>query len=192
MKRNRLEAFSDGVVAILITIMVLEFRVPTGNTYSDLIPLFPKFVSYSLSFLYIAIYWNNHHHLLHTVKEVTGKMLWANMFFLFWLSLIPFATAWVGEHHFDNFPMTVYGFVLLMNGFSYLILQKLIIKSQGETSVLHKAIGKDYKGKLSFFLYLIAIFFTFYSKYLPGILYIVVALMWLVPDKRIERIFKKE
>lgn len=190
MNKTRLEAFSDGVIAILITIMVLEFKVPLGNTYKDLGPLLPKLASYALSFLYIAIYWNNHHHMLHTVKTVVGKMLWANMFFLFWLSLIPFATAWIGEHNFSNFPMTVYGFVLLMCATSYLLLQKIIIKSQGENSLLFQAIGHDYKGKISFLLYVIAIFFTMYSQYLPGVLYIIVALMWLVPDKRIERIFR--
>ncbi|GAA4773118.1 MULTISPECIES: TMEM175 family protein [Flavobacterium] len=192
MNKNRLEAFSDGVLAIIITIMVLELRVPEGSDLKALLNLFPIFVSYILSFIYVGIYWNNHHHMMHTVKKVTGGILWANLHLLFWLSLIPFATAWIGEHHFAPFPMLFYGFVLLMCGIAYVILQNLIIKTQGENSILSKAIGNDFKGKVSPVLYLIAIFSTYYHEAVSGIIYSLVALMWLIPDKRIEKIFKAE
>lgn len=187
MNKNRLEAFSDGVIAIIITIMVLEFKIPKGNHLQDLIPLLPTFFSYTLSFLYVAIYWNNHHHMIHTVKNINGKILWANLFLLFWLSLIPFATAWMGEHHFAKFPMMLYGVILLMNAFAYTVLQKSIIKHEGENSILLQAIGKDYKGKISLILYFIAVCLTYYNEIISGGIYIFVALLWLIPDKRIER-----
>lgn len=154
MNKTRLEAFSDGVLAIIITIMVLELKVPEEATYEALIPLLPKFLGYILSFIYVGIYWNNHHHMLHTAKQVNGKILWANLHLLFWLSLIPFTTAWVGENHFSEFPMMLYGIDLLMCGLAYFILQQLILKQQGENSVLKRAIGSDFKGKSSpFFLH---------------------------------------
>ena len=187
MNKNRLEAFSDGVLAIIITIMVLEFKVPTDKTFEALILLSHKFLSYILSFIYVGIYWNNHHHMMHTVKSVNGKILWANLHLLFWLSLIPFATAWIGEHHFASFPMMLYGIILLMNGVAFNILQYQIICSHGKSSDLAKAVGKDYKGKLSVILYLIAVVLTKYYVVASGAIYILVALFWLIPDKRIER-----
>jgi len=192
MNKTRLEAFSDGVLAIIITIMVLEFKVPETVHYEALRPLLHKFLSYILSFIYVGIYWNNHHHMMHTVKGVNGKILWANLHLLFWLSLIPFVTAWIGEHHFAPFPMMMYGIILFMNGVAYYILQSVILKHHGEDSILAKAIGKDYKGKSSPFLYLIAILFANYYPVISGAIYIFVALMWLVPDKRIEKIFDNE
>ncbi|MFC4818209.1 TMEM175 family protein [Flavobacterium sp. GCM10023249] len=192
MNKNRLEAFSDGVLAIIITIMVLELKIPDGTNLKALLHLFPIFVSYILSFIYVGIYWNNHHHMMHTVKKVTGSILWANLHLLFWLSLIPFATAWTGEHHFAPFPMFFYGFILLMCGIAYNILQKQIIKTQGENSLLAKAIGKDIKGKISPILYCIAILSTYFHEVFSGIIYILVALMWLIPDKRIEKIIDNE
>lgn len=191
MNKNRLEAFSDGVLAIIITIMVLEFKLPEGSNYDDLEPLLPKFFSYILSFIYVGIYWNNHHHMMHTVKQVNGKILWANMHLLFWLSLIPFATAWNGENHFAPFPMMLYGIILLMNGIAYFILQQLILKEHGKDSLLSKAIGSDFKGKSSPVSYTIAILFANFYPIVSGGIYILVALMWLVPDKRIERIFNE-
>jgi uncharacterized membrane protein len=191
MNKNRLEAFSDGVLAIIITIMVLEFKVPEGIDCNSLKPLLPKFLSYILSFIYIGIYWNNHHHMMHTVKRVNGAILWANLHLLFWLSLIPFATAWNGDNHFAPFPMMMYGVILLMCGVAYFILQNIIIKHQGKESMLSRAIGKDFKGKSSPVLYMIAILFANYYPIVSGIIYILVALMWLVPDKRIERIFNE-
>ncbi|MDN3676955.1 TMEM175 family protein [Flavobacterium paronense] len=192
MNKNRLEAFSDGVLAIIITIMVLEFKLPDGANSDALKPLLPKFLSYILSFIYIGIYWNNHHHMMHTVNQVNGKILWANLHLLFWLSLIPFATAWNGENHFAPFPMMLYGIILLMNGVAYYILQQLILKHHGKDSLLSKALGKDYKGKSSPLFYLIAVLFANYYPIVSGSIYIFVALMWLVPDKRIERIFNRE
>lgn len=191
MNKNRLEAFSDGVLAIIITIMVLEFKVPEEVHYEALIPLIPKFIGYVLSFIYVGIYWNNHHHMMHTVKQVNGKILWANLHLLFWLSLIPFTTAWVGESHFSATPMMLYGIVLLMNGVAYFLLQNLILKQQGENSILKKAIGKDFKGKSSPILYTTAILFANYYPIVSGAIYILVALMWLVPDSRIEHIFNE-
>lgn len=188
MNKTRLEAFSDGVLAIIITIMVLEFKVPEGHTYEDLFPLLPKFLGYVLSFIYVGIYWNNHHHMMHIVKQVNGAILWANLHLLFWLSLIPFTTAWIGDHNFAAFPMMLYGIVLLMNAIAYFILQKIIIKSQGNNSILKEALGTDYKGKASPILYLIAVLFANYYPMVSGGIYIFVALMWLVPDNRIERI----
>jgi len=192
MNRTRLEAFSDGVLAIIITIMVLEIRVPHGNDFTALKPLIPVLISYVLSFIYIGIYWNNHHHLMHTVKNVTGGILWANLHLLFWLSLVPFTTGWIGENHFDPIPMAVYGFVLLMAAVAFFVLQTIIVKSQGEHSILAKAIGSDLKGKMSLVLYLLAIGSNFTSQWISGSLYILVALIWLIPDKRIEIILKDE
>lgn len=192
MNKNRLEAFSDGVLAIIITIMVLEFEVPNDATFEAVIKLSHKFLSYILSFIYVGIYWNNHHHMMHTVKRVNGKILWANLHLLFWLSLIPFATAWIGEHHFASFPMMLYGIVLLMNAFAYFILQRTILIDHGKDSVLAKAIGKDYKGKLSVILYIIAVVLTKYYVIISGGIYILVALLWLIPDKRIERTFNEK
>jgi uncharacterized membrane protein len=191
MNKNRLEAFSDGVLAIIITIMVLEFKVPEGIDCNALKPLLPKFLSYILSFIYIGIYWNNHHHMMHTVKRVNGAILWANLHLLFWLSLIPFATAWNGDNHFAPFPMMMYGVILLMNGIAYFVLQNVILKHQGDDSLLKKAIGSDFKGKSSPVLYIIAVLFANYYPIVSGAIYILVALMWLVPDKRIERIFNE-
>ncbi len=187
MNKNRLEAFSDGVLAIIITIMVLEFKVPHSPDFETLQAIFPVFISYVLSFIYIGIYWNNHHHMLHSVQKVNGKILWANLHLLFWLSLVPFATAWMGENHFAKATMTVYGITLLMSGVAYWLLQGFIIKSHGENSLLQKAIGRDLKGKSSPFLYLLGIAFSFYSEWLSGAVYIFVALMWLIPDNRIEK-----
>jgi len=192
MNRTRLEAFSDGVLAIIITIMVLEIKVPHGNDFIALKPLIPVLVSYLLSFIYIGIYWNNHHHLMHTVKSVTGGILWANLHLLFWLSLVPFTTGWIGENHFDPIPMAVYGFVLLMAAIAFYVLQTLIVRSQGEHSLLAKAIGSDLKGKMSLVIYLLAIGSNFASQWISGSLYILVALIWLIPDKRIEIILKNE
>ena len=192
MNKTRLEAFSDGVLAIIITIMVLEFKLPEGEDCHALIPLLPKFLSYVLSFMYVGIYWNNHHHLMHTVKQVNGKILWANLHLLFWLSLIPFATAWIGENHFAPFPMMLYGIILFMNGLAYALLQMQIIKTHGKDSSLSKAIGNGFKEKTSVILYAIAIVFANFYPLVSGAIYIFVALMWLVPDKRIERIFNEE
>lgn len=192
MNKNRLEAFSDGVLAIIITIMVLEFKVPTDTTFEAVILLSHKFLSYILSFIYVGIYWNNHHHMMHTVKSVNGKILWANLHLLFWLSLIPFATAWIGEHHFASFPMMLYGLILLMNAIAFNILQQTIINSHGKSSELSKAVGKDYKGKLSVVLYIIAVVLTKYYVPISGAIYILVALIWLIPDKRIERILNEK
>lgn len=191
MNKNRLEAFSDGVLAIIITIMVLEFKVPNDTTFEAVIKLSHKFLSYILSFIYVGIYWNNHHHLMHTVKKVNGKILWANLHLLFWLSLIPFTTAWIGEHHFASFPMMLYGIVLLMNAIAYYILQRLILIDHGKDSTLSKAIGNDFKGKISLILYLLAVLLTKYSVEISGSIYILVALIWLIPDKRIERTFNE-
>jgi uncharacterized membrane protein len=191
MNKNRLEAFSDGVLAIIITIMVLEFKVPDDTTFESVIKLSHKFLSYILSFIYVGIYWNNHHHLIHSLKKVNGKILWANLHLLFWLSLIPFATAWIGEHHFASFPMMLYGIVLLMNAIAYFILQKLILIDHGKDSPLSIAIGKDYKGKASLILYILAVLSTKYYVEISGAIYILVALIWLIPDKRIERIFNE-
>lgn len=187
-----MEAFSDGVLAIIITIMVLEIKVPHGTEFSDLKPLLPIFLSYIMSFVYLGIYWNNHHHMLHTVNIVNGRLLWANLHLLFWLSLIPFATGWIGENHFAPIPMALYGFILLMAAIAYFIIQREIIKNQGENSLLARAIGKDIKGKLSPILYLLAIISCWINVWIAGIIYIAVALMWLIPDQRIEIIFKSE
>ncbi|WP_428717447.1 TMEM175 family protein [Undibacterium curvum] len=187
MGKTRLEAFSDGVIAILITIMVLEMKVPHGADLSALMPVLPVFLSYVLSFIYVGIYWNNHHHMMHTCKKVTGGILWANLHLLFSLSLIPFATGWMGENHFAMMPVALYGVVLLWSAFAYFILQILIIRSQGEHSLLKQAVGSDWKGKMSPALYLIGIIFAFWMPQISMLTYVLVALIWLVPDRRIER-----
>jgi uncharacterized membrane protein len=188
MRTNRMESFSDCVISIIITIMVLGLTMPHGTSLADLKPLVPAFLSYVLSFLYIGIYWNNHHHLLHSTKQVTGGILWANLHLLFWLSLFPFTTAWMGENHLAATPAAVYGFVLLMAAIAYYILQRAIIKLQGSNSLLAAAIGKDWKGKLSPALYLIAIPLAFLSPLISNALFVIVALLWLIPDRRIERV----
>ena len=187
MNKGRLEAFSDGVLAIILTIMVLELKVPEKTDFESLYELYPVFLSYVLSFIYIGIYWNNHHHMMHSVTRVNGKILWANLHLLFWLSLVPFATGWMGENHFAKATLTLYGITLLMAGIAYWVLQSLIIKDQGKNSLLQKAVGKDLKGLSSPPLYVLGIALSFYSEWLSGAVYIFVALMWLVPDKRIER-----
>jgi uncharacterized membrane protein len=186
MGKGRLEAFSDGVIAIIITIMVLELKVPHDASITALAPLIPVFLSYVLSFVYVGIYWNNHHHMLHVSRNVTGSILWANLHLLFWLSLFPFATGWMGENHFAAAPSAFYGVVLLMAAVAYWILQQLIIASQGDDSLLKRAIGNDWKGKLSPLIYAIAIATAFWSQALSQGLYVLVALIWLVPDRRIE------
>jgi uncharacterized membrane protein len=185
MGKNRLEAFSDGVLAIIITIMVLEMKVPHGIGMDALSPLIPVLLSYVLSFVYLGIYWNNHHHMLHASQKVTGSMLWANLHLLFWLSLFPFATGWMGENHFAATTMALYGVVLFMAAIAYLILQHTIISSQGRDSLLKSAVGRDWKGRFSPVLYAIAIAASFLSPWIAGGIYVAVALMWLVPDRRI-------
>jgi uncharacterized membrane protein len=191
MNKGRLEAFSDGVIAIIITIMVLELKVPQGANRQALLPLVPVFLSYILSFVYVGIYWNNHHHMLHTTTRVTGAILWANLHLLFWLSLFPFATGWLGENHFAPVPTALYGIVLLMAAIAYYILQQLIIASLGPNSLLKRAIGSDWKGKLSPLLYAVAIAVTVRSPVLAQAIFVFVALMWLVPDRRIERALRQ-
>jgi uncharacterized membrane protein len=187
MGTGRLEAFSDGVLAIIITIMVLELKVPHGATLAELRPLVPVLMSYVLSFVYIGIYWNNHHHMLHVTQRVSGGILWANLHLLFWLSLVPFVTGWMGENHFAAAPTAVYGFVLLMAAIAYWILQNSIIRWEGRDSVLARATADDLKGKLSPLLYIAAIPLAFVRPWISGALYVTVALIWLVPDSRIER-----
>jgi uncharacterized membrane protein len=187
MTKNRLEAFSDGVIAIIITIMALELKVPHGESLAALEPLLPVLLSYILSFIYIGIYWNNHHHMLHTCERVTGGMLWANLHLLFWLSLLPAATGWMGENHFAAIPSAVYGAVLLAAAIAYWILQHAIIVSQGSSSRLKAAIGSDWKGRLSPALYVLGIAASALSSHAGQALYVLVALIWLVPDRRIER-----
>ena len=187
MTKHRLEAFSDGVIAILITIMVLGLTVPHGAELGDLWPLRYVFISYVLSFTYLAIYWNNHHHMLYVVNRVSGGVMWANMHLLFWLSLIPFATGWMGENDFAATPTAVYGVVLLMAGVAYTILQRAILRSQGEASLLAQALGRDLKGKASMILYAIAIPMAFVQPWVAYGIYVLVALMWIIPDRRIER-----
>jgi uncharacterized membrane protein len=186
--KNRLEAFSDGVLAIIITIMVLELKVPPEADIFALKPLVPVFLSYALSFIYVGIYWSNHHHLFHSTQHVSGGILWANLHLLFWLSLFPFTTAWMGQNHVAPTPTAVYGFVLFMAAIAYYILQRTIIVQQGPGSMLAAAIGKDHKGKLSPVFYLTALPLAFVSPWISNTLYLVVALMWLVPDRRIERV----
>jgi len=191
MGKGRLEAFSDGVLAIIITIMVLELKVPHGSDLADLRPLFPVFVSYVLSFVYLGIYWNNHHHLCQVTEGVDGTILWANLHLLFWLSLVPFVTGWMGENHFAAGPTALYGVVLLMAAIAYYVLQQAILRKQGPASLLAVAVGRDLKGKLSPVVYLIAIPAAFVRPWIAGALYVTVALIWLVPDSRIERKLSK-
>ena len=186
MGKTRLEAFSDGVIAIIITIMVLELKVPHGAEFSVLIPLWPVFMSYVLSFIYVGIYWNNHHHMLHAVKEVSGGVLWANLHLLFWLSLIPFVTAWMGENHFENGPTAAYGFVLFMCSVAYLILVQVLTANHPKNAALAEAIGNDRKGKLSCVLYLAGVGLSWFGAWLGFLVYAAVAIVWLIPDRRIE------
>ena len=187
MRTQRLEAFSDGVIAIVITIMVLELRVPHAATMHAVAELWPVFLSYVLSFVYIGIYWNNHHHMLHVTRHVDGGVLWANLYLLFWLSLVPFVTAWMGENEFATVPVFAYGVVLLMNAIAYTVLQRAILRREGPQSVLAEALGSDGKGKLSPVLYALALPLAFVNRWLSCALYVLVALIWLVPDPRIER-----
>jgi uncharacterized membrane protein len=188
MNKNRLEAFSDGVIAIIITIMVLEFKVPHGEQLADLLPLWPVFLSYVLSFAKVGIYWNNHHHLLHAVKHVNGSILWANLNLLFWLSLMPFTTAWMGENHFAAVPVAVYAVDLLLCAVSYTVLQAQIIKSQGKDSLVRQAVGSDRKGKISLASYALAVPLSLWGlPWLSGVLLFAVACMWFIPDRRIEK-----
>ena len=192
MGKARLEAFSDGVIAIIITIMVLELKVPHGENLGALAPVAPVFLSYVLSFVYVGIYWNNHHHMLHACTAVTGGILWANLHLLFWLSLFPFATAWMGENHHAVLPSALYGAVLLVAALAYVILQQAIIAAQGPGSLLKQAVGGDWKGKLSPVLYALGIAASFWSPPVAQILYALVAVMWLVPDRRIEHVLEAE
>ena len=187
MGTGRLEAFSDGVLAIIITLMVLELRAPHQTDLAALRPLLPVLLSYVLSFVYLGIYWNNHHHMLHVTQRVTGAILWANLHLLFWLSLVPFVTAWMGENHFASMPTALYGVVLLMAAIAYLILQRQILKAEGPHSVLAVAVGRDTKGKFSPLLYAVAIGAAFVRPAIAEAVYVLVALMWLIPDRRIER-----
>lgn len=191
MKTTRLEAFSDGVIAIIITIMVLELKVPHGVELAALKPVLPVLLSYVLSFLYLGIYWNNHHHLFQAAEQVSGGILWANLHLLFWLSLFPFTTAWMGENHLAAVPTAIYGFILLMAAIAYYVLERAVIAKQGRESVLALAIGKDWKGKLSPALYLTAIPLAFVSSWVASALYVSVALLWMIPDPRIEKALKK-
>jgi uncharacterized membrane protein len=186
MSKARLEAFSDGVIAILITIMVLELKVPAGASGAALRPLIPVFLTYVLSFVFLGIYWNNHHHMLHAAHRINGKILWANLHLLFWLSLVPFITGWMGENHFDPLPTAVYGGVLLMAAVAFTILKNLLVAAQGPDSALAAALGDDTKGKLSLALYVAAIPLAFVNQWISDALYVAVALLWLVPDRRLE------
>ena len=188
MGTGRLEAFSDGVIAIIITIMVLEMKVPHGDRLNDLLPVLPVFLSYVLSFVYVGIYWNNHHHLLHASGKATGAMLWANLHLLFWLSMLPFATGWMGENHFTEVPTALYGVVLLLSAIAYYVLQVTIIAAQGTESLLKKAVGRDRKGKLSPIVYVVALAAAFWVPLVSEALYVGVALIWLIPDRRIEKV----
>jgi uncharacterized membrane protein len=192
MDTDRLEAFSDGVLAIIITIMVLELKVPHGANLPELWPLLPAFLSYVLSFVYLGIYWNNHHHMLHVTSRVSGSILWANLHLLFWLSLVPFVTGWMGENNFAPAPTALYGVVLLVAAIAYWILQRAIIAEEGQSSLLAAAIGADFKGKLSPVLYAVAIPSAFVHEWISGGLYVLVALIWLIPDRRIERALAKQ
>jgi TMEM175 potassium channel family protein len=186
MSKSRLEAFSDGVIAVLITIMVLELKVPHGTGWGTVEPLVPNLLTYVLSFVFLGIYWNNHHHMLHTVDRINGAILWANHHLLFWLSLVPFTTGWMGENHWAPLPTAIYGAVLLMSGLAFLILERTIIRHQGAHSKLKEAVGSDVKGKLSAALYITAIPLAFVHQLIADAIYVCVALMWLVPDRRIE------
>jgi uncharacterized membrane protein len=190
MTKGRLEAFSDGVIAILITIMVLELKVPHGADFASLKPLLPVFLSYVLSFVYLGIYWNNHHHMLHVTSRVNGRILWANLHLLFWLSLVPFTTGWMGENHFASLPTAVYGANLLLAGSAYLVLAFTIVAEEGPHSKLAEAIGRDWKGKLSLVLYAASIPLAFVNQWISDAIFVAVALIWLIPDTRIERRLK--
>ncbi len=192
MSKSRLEAFSDGVLAIIITIMVLELHIPQGSDIAALRPVLPVLLTYLLSFVYIGIYWNNHHHLLHATRQVSGSVLWANLHLLFWLSLLPFVTGWMGASGFAPHPTALYGMLLLMSGVAYWILVQAIIRTEGQDSLVRKAVGKDRKGVLSVVLYAVAIPFSFYGHWIAHSIYILVALLWLVPDRRIERVMSSE
>lgn len=187
MEQNRIEAFSDGVLAIIITIMVLELKVPHGEDFAALKPLLPVFLSYVLSFIYVGIYWNNHHHLLKACRKVSGRVMWANLHLLFWLSLLPFTTGWAGENHLAPLPTACYGLVLLFAAIAYAILQSCILRHHGRDSRLAIALGGDFKGKISPIAYLVAIFISFYRPWIAACIYTGVALLWLVPDRRVER-----
>ena len=187
MGKSRLEAFSDGVLAIIITIMVLELKVPHGAEWSALMPLIPVFFSYVLSFVFVGIYWNNHHHMLHASGKVNAPIMWANMHLLFWLSLIPFVTGWVGENHFAALPVALYGVVLLLSGVAYFILSRVLAKHHGKDSALAIALGNDYKGIASLAIYAIAIVISFVNSWIAFALYVLVAIIWFLPDRRIER-----
>ena len=192
MGTGRLEAFSDGVIAIIITIMVLELKVPHGDSLSALVPLWPVFLSYTLSFVNLGIYWNNHHHMLHATRQISGNVLWANLHLLFWLSLVPFVTGWMGENEFAPIPTAVYGAALLMAAIAYWILLQTILRAEGPDSLLRTAVGSDWKGKLSPILYVIAIPLAFVHEAIAGALYVAVALIWLIPDRRIERLLSRD
>ncbi len=187
MSTGRLEAFSDGVLAIIITIMVLEMKVPHEAGLEALRPLIPVFLSYVLSFVFLGIYWNNHHHLLQAAEQVNGRILWANLHLLFWLSLIPFVTGWMGENHFATWPVALYGVVLLMAGIAYFILMLMLVSHHDNESALATALGRDYKGKISMVIHAVAIPLTFVSRWVAIALHVVVAIMWLIPDRRIEK-----
>ena len=192
MSKSRLEAFSDGVLAIIITIMVLELHIPQGRDFTALRPVLPILLTYLLSFVYIGIYWNNHHHLLHAAREVSGSVLWANLHLLFWLSLLPFVTGWLGTSGFAPDPTALYGTILLMSGVAYWILERALIRAEGEDSLVKKAVGEDRKGIISVVLYAVAIPFAFSGHWIAHTIYILVALIWLVPDRRIERVLSSE
>jgi uncharacterized membrane protein len=191
MNKNRMEAFSDGVLAVIITVMVLEMKSPQGTDLAALKPVIPVFLTYVLSFIYIGIYWSNHHHLLHAIQRVNGATLWANLHLLFWLSLVPFTTAWMGENHFAAWPVAVYGVVLLMAGVAYFILIRTLIRLHGQSSTLATAIGADRKGKISMAIYAVAVPLAFVRAWIAGACYVIVAVIWLVPDRRIERKLKE-
>ena len=187
MHKGRLEAFSDGVIAVIITIMVLEMKIPHGEDRTALVPLIPVFMSYVLSYIYVGIYWNNHHHMLHATRTINGPILWANLHLLFWMSLIPFVTGWMGENHFAVIPVALYGFVLLMSAISYYLLSRSLVKHEGTESLLGSAVGTDFKGKISVVIYVAAILLCFVNRWIALGLYYLVAFLWLIPDRRIER-----
>ncbi len=188
MNKTRIEAFSDAVIAIILTIMVLELKIPHGDSLDQLTQLAPQFLSYILSFVYLGIYWNNHHHLFYAVKKVNGRILWANMHLLFWLSLLPFATGWMGENHYTAVPTAIYGLILLMASIGYWVLVQVLLKNEGKNSMISNAIGNDIKGKISILLYVVALPLSFITQWAAQLIYLLVAILWLVPDKRIENL----